>query len=154
MSPSLPRAVRIRTLKVVAGRGVGTRFAVDAVTALKLVRDDPDIGSRCSLVGPAALRSHVLAMLYREARSGRVDDRTARARMEGIATLRIRLLGDRVSRATAWKIAQRLDWDDLASAEYLAVATLQADVLVAGDERIAAAAAGLVDLAAYDDLVR
>lgn len=135
-------------------RGTGTRFAIDAITALNLVRDDPDIGSRCSLVGPTVLRSHVLAMLYAEARNGRVDEKMARKRLEGLATLKIRLLGDRVSRSTAWKIAQRLGWDDVTAAEYLAVATLQADVLVAADERIAAGASGFVALATYDDLPR
>lgn len=128
------------------------RFAVDAVTALRLVRDYPHIGARRALVGPAVLRSHVLSMLYREVNAGSLDEATARAQLEGLATLKIRLLGDRVSRATAWKLASRLGWDDTALAEYLAVAVLQADVLVAGDERIAEAASGIVPLAAYADL--
>jgi hypothetical protein len=130
----------------------GRRFAIDAVTALRIVRDDPAIGARRRLVGPAVLRSHALSMLYSEVREGSLDEKTARAQLDGIATLKIRLLGDRVSRATAWKLARKLDWDDTSLAEYLAVATLQADVLVAGDERIATAASGIVPLAAYDDL--
>jgi len=128
------------------------RFAIDAVTALRLVRDDPQIGARRPLVGPAVLRSHVLSMLYREVNAGSLDEATARAQLEGLATLKIRLLGDRVSRATAWKLARRLGWDDTALAEYLAVAVLQADVLVAGDERVAEAASGIVPLVAYADL--
>lgn len=132
----------------------GMRFAIDAITALRIVRDDLDIGARRPLVGPAVLRSHVLSMLYREVREGFLDENVARAQLEGIATLKIRLLGDRVSRATAWKLARQLDWDDTSLAEYLAVATLQADVLVAGDERIAAAASGIVPLATYGDLRR
>jgi hypothetical protein len=129
-----------------------TRYAVDAVTALRIVGDDPDIGKRHALVGPSVLRSHALSMLYREARSGQLDERTARSRLEGIAALKIRLLGDRVSRSTAWKLAGQLGWDDTDLAEYLAVAVLQADVLVAGDDRIAAAAAGLVPVAEYSVL--
>ncbi len=132
----------------------GKHFAIDAITALRIVRDDLGIGARRPLVGPSVLRSHVLSMLYREVREGLLDEKAARAQLEGIATLKIRLLGDRVSRATAWKLARQLDWDDTPLAEYLAVATLQADVLVAGDERIAAAAAGVVPLATYDDLRR
>lgn len=128
------------------------RFAIDAVTALRLVRDDPQIGARRPLVGPAVLRSHVLSMLYREVKAGSLDEATARDQLEGLATLKIRLLGDRVSRATAWKLARQLGWDDTALAEYLAVAVLQADVLVAGDERVAEAASGIVPLAAYADL--
>jgi hypothetical protein len=126
-----------------------TRYAIDAVTALRVVADDPDTGRRLSLVGPSVLRSHALSLLYREARGGQLDERTARARLEGLAALKIRLLGDRVSRATAWTIAQQLGWEDTDLAEYLAVAVLQADVLVAGDERIVAAASGLVPVAPY-----
>lgn len=130
------------------------RFAIDAITALRLVRDEPDLGGRRPLVGPAVLRSHVLSILYREVRGGSLGEKEARAQLEGIATLKIRLLGDRVSRATAWKIARQLDWEDTQLAEYLAVAALQADALVAGDGRIAAAASGIVDLATYDELRR
>ena len=68
--------------------------------------------------------------------------------------MKIRLLGDRVSRATAWKIAAALGWDDIGDAEYLAVASLQADALVTDDESLAAAAEGIVPVAAYEDLTR
>ncbi|MCO7271778.1 MULTISPECIES: hypothetical protein [Cellulosimicrobium] len=131
-----------------------TRCAIDAVTALRLVRDDVGLGARRPLVGPVVLRSHALSMLYRDVRRGVLDETTARARLEGLATLKIRLLGDRVSRATAWRIARELDADDTALTEYVAVAVLQADVLVAGDERVAAAADGRVPLVSYDDLLR
>lgn len=137
---------------VVTNSRAGTRFAIDAVTALRLLRDDPDVGARHSLVGPSVLRSHVLAMLYTEVRSGRLDETTARNQLERLAVLKIRLLGDRVSRAAAWKIARQLDWEDVTAAEYLAVATLQADVLVAGDRRLAEAATGLIALSPYDAL--
>ncbi|WP_353709284.1 hypothetical protein ABRQ22_08985 [Cellulosimicrobium sp. ES-005] len=131
-----------------------SRCAIDAVTALRLVRDDVGLGARRPLVGPVVLRSHALSMLYRDVRRGVLDETTARARLEGLATLKIRLLGDRVSRATAWRIARELDADDTALTEYVAVAVLQADVLVAGDERVAAAADGRVPLVSYDDLLR
>jgi predicted nucleic acid-binding protein len=68
--------------------------------------------------------------------------------------MKIRLLGDRVSRATAWKIAAGLGWDDIKDAEYLAVASLQADALVTDDDALAAAAEGIVRVAAYEDLTR
>lgn len=128
------------------------RFAVDAVTALRIVRDDPDIGGRRKLVGPAVLRTHVMTLLYREVSDGLLDEKVARTYLDGIATLKIRLLGDRVSRSVAWKLARQLGWDDPSQAEYLAVASLQADVLVAGDKQIADAADGIVPLATYDDL--
>ena len=130
-----------------------TRCAIDAVTALRLVRDDVGLGARRPLVGPAVLRSHALSMLYRDVRHGVLDEKTARARLDGIATLKIRLLGDRVSRATAWRIARELDPDDTTVTEYVAVAVLQADVLVAGDQDVVAAADGRIPLATYDDLL-
>ncbi|MFJ3958478.1 hypothetical protein [Arthrobacter sp. NPDC090010] len=131
-----------------------TRFAIDAVTALRIIREDPTLGDRVRLVAPAVLRSQVLAALYRESRHGLLDDRAARAQLAGLATLKVRLLGDRVSRATAWRIAGTLGWDDVGPAEYLAVASLQADVLVAGDKQLAEAAAGIVPLARYEELFR
>ncbi len=137
-----------------AGLAPTTRCAIDAVTALRLVRDDVGLGARRPLVGPSVLRSHALSMLYRDVRDGVLDETTARARLEGVAALKIRLLGDRVSRATAWRIAHELDADDIAAAEYVAVAVLQADVLVAGDAGVVATADGRIPLAAYVDLLR
>jgi len=130
----------------------GKRFAIDALTALRIIRDDPGIGSRCRLVGPALLRSHVLSLLYREVREGKIEEKEARTQLDGLAALQIRLLGDRVSRATAWKIARQLDWEDTALAEYLAVATLQADALITADPTIQAAAAEFTTLADYGAL--
>lgn len=131
-----------------------TRFAIDAVTALRIVRDDPHIGTRRRLVGPAVLRSHAMTMLYREVSDGLLDEKMGRIYLDGVATLKIRLLGDRVSRSVAWKLARQLGWDEPTLAEYLAVASLQADVLVAGDPRIAEGAEGIILLATYDDLRR
>jgi hypothetical protein len=54
--------------------------------------------------------------------------------------MKMRLLGDRVSRRTAWQIARQHDWDTLQDAEYLAVTRLQADALGMVDPRLAAAA--------------
>ncbi|MDQ0708408.1 putative nucleic acid-binding protein [Arthrobacter woluwensis] len=130
-----------------------TRFAIDAATASRIIAEDPTLGARRALVGPAVLRSEVLSMLYREAHAGLLDEKEARARLTGLATLRIRLLGDRVSRATAWRIARRLGWDDVGPAEYLAVASLQADALVTSEERLIAAADGIIPVSSYEDLL-
>ncbi|WP_022890024.1 hypothetical protein [Agromyces italicus] len=134
------------------GDAEATRHAIDAVTALRLIREGRNAEVRHPFVAPSLIRSHAMAMLYREVREGRLDERDARTSLEGLASLRMRLLSDRVSRATAWRFARQLDLDDPSLAEYLAVATLQADVLVAGDERVAAAAVGIVPLAAYATL--
>ena len=41
-----------------------TRFAIDAATALRIVREDPPLPDGVQLVGPTVLRSYVLAALY------------------------------------------------------------------------------------------
>lgn len=132
--------------------GTARRVAVDAPTARRLLDDETSVDTRYALVGPSVLRSHVLALLYHEHRDGRLDAHEARRRLDALAALKIRLLGDRVSRATAWRVALEHGWDDPALAEYLAVATLQADVLVTADPLLVSAATGLVPLASYEDL--
>jgi predicted nucleic acid-binding protein len=130
-----------------------TRYAIDSGIALRLIREGITVSAGNRLVAPAVLRSHALSTLYRDVRDGRMDEATGRRQLEGIAELKIRLLGDRVSRATAWRIADQLGWDDTALAEYLAVATLQSDALVTEDPRLAAAADGIAPLARWDDLL-
>lgn len=129
-----------------------TRFAIDAPTALRMIREQPALGPH-TLVGPAALRTDVLRSIYRDVRDGRLEEKAGLAELERLAGLRIRLLGDRVSRATAWKIASRLGWPDLGDAEYLAVAQLQADALVTTDDALRAGAEGIVPIAAFGDLL-
>ena len=64
----------------------------------------------------------------------------------------MRLLGDRVSRRAAWRIAMDHDWSTVLDAEYLAVAKLQADALVTLDPELARKAAGVVPLAKVTDV--
>lgn len=130
-----------------------TRYAIDSITAIRLIEDVREISPKHSLVAPGILRSHALASLYRAVRKGTLNERDARASLEGLARLKIRLLADRVSRATAWKIAAQLNWDDTTLAEYLAVASLQADALIAGDDKLASAATGIVEVGEYEDLL-
>lgn len=130
-----------------------TRFAIDAPTALRLVAEGRAPAAPHTLVGPSVLRTDALESLYRDLRAGRISDAEGRRLLDGVAMLKIRLLGDRVSRATAWKIAVRLDADDTRQAEYLAVASLQADVLVTDDAALRAAAESIGQpRAAYDQL--
>lgn len=115
-----------------------TRHAIDAQVAVALLGTGFAPAPGDSLVGPAVLRSDALALLYRD-----LPDAEGRARLEDLAALRIRLLGDRVSRATAWRMAREVGWSDPRPAEYLAVARLQADVLVTADPALLTAAATL-----------
>jgi predicted nucleic acid-binding protein len=102
-----------------------TRFGIDALTAIRLAREEATIAAAHSLVAPTLLRSQALAILYGDVRTGRLPREEARATLDRITTMRIRLLGDRVSRATAWKVAEQLDWPDTANAEYVAVTQLR-----------------------------
>lgn len=131
-----------------------TRYAIDAPTALRLLADGREVAAQHQLVGPALLRSHALRVVYADVREGRLDDRQGRAVLEHLASQRVRLLADRVSRATAFALARERDWDDPAPAEYLAVAKLQADAIVTDDPQLRAGAEGVVPIAEYEDLFR
>jgi hypothetical protein len=128
-----------------------TRYAIDPPTLLELLARG--VTTPHQLVAPAALRSQAMSIVYRDVRSRTMDAAAARELLEGITTTKVRLLGDRVSRATAWRLASELGLDDTSDAEYLAVARLQADALVALDPRIAALAVGIVPVATFDDLL-
>jgi predicted nucleic acid-binding protein len=81
-----------------------------------------------------------------------LDDAQAHAILDAITTMRIRLLGDRVSRTVAWQVAERFDWDDTADAEYVAVTRLQADALITLDAELAAQVDGFVTIAPFEAL--
>jgi predicted nucleic acid-binding protein len=129
-----------------------TRFAIDAGTAIRIVRESVSIPDAHQLVAPKSLQSNALSQLYREVRAGSLDREVARETLDGITTMRIRLLGDRVSRGHAWRIAEELGWDDIGNAEYVAVAKLQADAFVTLDEKLAREVAGIVSIAAFEEL--
>ncbi|MFC7431374.1 MULTISPECIES: hypothetical protein [unclassified Agrococcus] len=130
-----------------------TRFAIDAGALLRLAESTTPLAAGHALVGRGSLRSDAMAILYRDVREGRRTEADAKAVLERATATRIRLLGDRVSRATAWAIAREQGRDDIGDAEHLAVARLQA-ALVTDDAVLAAAAEGIVPLAAFGDLLR
>lgn len=130
-----------------------TRYAIDAHVAIRLAQDRFVVPEGMQLVGPNLLRSEVLSLLYRASRAGELTEQEGRVLLDRVTTTRMRLLGDRVSRTTAWQLADRLGWADPARAEYLAVARLQADALVSEDEVLRRAAGGIVRVATYEELV-
>jgi len=71
---------------------------------------------------------------------------------ERLTELKMRLLGDRVSRRTAWRIAREQGWETTYDAEYLAVTRLQADALVTVDPALATMAKDVVPLARFEAL--
>ena len=131
-----------------------TRFVIDAPTLLHLVAEGVRVAPQHQLVAPNVLRSQALSLLYREVRRGDLAKAQARTLLDGITTMKIRLLGDRVSRSVAWQLAEQLDAGDTVAAEYLAVARLQADALVTSDPDLARQARGVVSLAPFEALLR
>ena len=121
-----------------------TRYAIDAPTLLRIVTEEVRVHPSHQLVAPNSIRSDALTLLLGRVRRGELTDQEARALHTRLTELRIRTLGDRVSRWTSFQIAREQGWETTYAAEYLAVAKLQADALVTGDEELARAAEGVV----------
>lgn len=131
-----------------------TRFVIDAPTLLHVVDQEIEVHPDHRLVAPQGIRSHALTLLLSAVRDGARTEADALAAHERLTELKMRLLGDRVSRRTAWKLAREQGWDTLQDAEYLAVTRLQADALITVDAQLTATAEGLVPLAGIDALSR
>lgn len=129
-----------------------TRYAVDARTLLHLVSTGMQVHPEHQLVAPNSVRSEALALLYDAVRRDELTDADALRLHERLTEVKMRLLGDRVSRRTAWQIARDQGWAAIGDAEYLAVARLQADALVTVDESLARRADGIVPLASLGAL--
>ena len=130
------------------------RYAIDAPTLLHLVAEGIQMHPEHQVVAPSLIRSQTLALLFEAVRDGRLSEETALRHHERITELKMRLLGDRVSRRTAWRIAREQGWPTTYDAEYLAVARLQADAFVTVDPAMAARARDVVPLADVDGLVQ
>ena len=123
------------------------RYVVDAPTLLHIVAEHLQVSPEHQLVAPNLVRSQALSLLLAAVRRGAITEEVALEQHERFTELKMRLLGDRVSRRTAWRIAQEQGWDATFDAEYLAVTKLQADALVTIDQALAAKAAGIVPVA-------
>ncbi|WP_085368882.1 hypothetical protein [Leifsonia sp. NCR5] len=128
------------------------RYVIDAPAALRLAADATVVDAADSLVAPALLKSQVLSQLYQAVARGDLTREDASRRLDYLRGLRIRYLSDRVSQATAWKLADALGLPDTLPAEYIAVTQLQADALIALDPALAEAASGTVRVATLADL--
>ena len=120
------------------------RYVIDAPTLVHLVDEHMAVHPSHQLVAPSSIRSEALELLLRDVRDGTRTEAEALACHEQMTRLKLRLLGDRVSRRTAWRIARERGWDSLRDAEYLAVATLQADAFATVDPDAGARAESLV----------
>lgn len=153
--------IRSRTLRpgctstTFLGRTYGAdvaRYVIDARTLLYVVANDIAVNPRHQLVAPNLIRSQALALLLEAVRAGDLTEDLALQHHELLTGLKMRLLGDRVSRRTAWKIALEHGWSTTYDAEYLAVTTLQADALVTVDPAMATRAEGIVPVAPFEAL--
>ncbi len=124
-----------------------TRYAIDAPTLLHLVVNDVHVSSSHQIVAPNAIRSEALALLFEAVGRGDLDEGLALRHHERLTEMKMRLLGDRVSRRAAWKMAREQGWESMRDAEYLAIAKLQADALVTVNPELAAKAKGIVAMA-------
>ena len=129
------------------------RYVIDATTILHLLDNELPVDPGHQLVAPNSIRSEALQLLLSDVVAGTRSDKAALATHERITEVKMRLLGDRMSRGTAWRIARELGLDTLHDAEYLAVTRLQADALVTVDAALAARALGVVPLAPLEALL-
>ena len=129
------------------------RYVIDAATLLRLVDGDLRVDPAHQLVAPSSIRSEALQLLLDDVGAGRRSDADALAAHTRLTERKMRLLGDRVSRTTAWRLAREQGWSILREAEYLALARLQADALVTVDPALAERAAGLVPVAPLEALL-
>lgn len=129
------------------------RYVIDAPTLVCLVDAGLHVDPGHQLVAPNSIRSAAMELLLHDVRAGKRSEAEALKAHERMTEIKMRLLGDRVSRRTAWQIARDHDWDTLRDAEYLAVTRLQADAFVTVDPRLAATAREVVPVAAIDDLL-
>ena len=130
------------------------RYVIDAPTLLHVIDHDLAIEPGHQLVARNAIRSDALQLLLDDVRAGHRDEKDALAVHQRVTELKMRLLGDRVSRSVAWQLAQEYGWADLRGAENLAITRLQADALVTVDPELAARADGVVPVAGVEVLGR
>lgn len=129
------------------------RYVIDAPTLLHLVDAGFEVHPSHHLVAPNSVRAEALELLLGEVRAGQRTEASALAAHERMTAVKMRLLGDRVSRRVAWQLAREHDWSVLREAEYLAVTRLQADALVTVDPGLASVAKDVVPVAPITDLL-
>ncbi|MDQ1687830.1 MAG: hypothetical protein QOK42_805 [Frankiaceae bacterium] len=130
-----------------------TRYVIDVGVARKLAEDRVAVREDHKLVAPTLIRSQVLSALYQAVGHGELTKKEAEAQLDYLRGLRIRLLGDRVLQAEAWKVAARLGWPDTSDAEYVALTQLQADAFITLDAKLAGTVKAVVPVAPYSSLL-
>ena len=130
------------------------RFVLHHSALLYLAEADARIAEEHELLAPSSSRSHVLSRLHERVHLGDMAAEMAGQRLAYIRELHLRLLGDAVMQRVAWEVADRLGWSTTYEAEYIALTKLQADVLIAMDEQLLAAAQEIVATEPVEALLR
>jgi predicted nucleic acid-binding protein len=127
-----------------------TKFVVDASAAIQLASDEFQVPTEHELLAPTLLRSQTLSLLHEAVQRGEMPADVARARLDRIGKMPIRLLGDGVLRRRAWKVADELGWASTYDAEYIALTQLQADAFITLDKDLERRVEGVVSTASID----
>ena len=85
------------------------RYVIDAPTLVHRVDAGLQVDPGHQLVAPNSIRSEALERLLRDVRTGQRTEAAALAAHERMTEIKLRLLGDRVSRRNAWEIARILE---------------------------------------------
>ncbi len=129
-----------------------TRFVIDSYALLELAASEIEVSPDHELLAPTLIRSQMLSTMYEAVRNGHVTPEAAAERLNRIATMKIRLLGDAVLRRQAWKVAEQLDWESTYDAEFVALTQLQGDAFITLNPDLAKAVEGVVETASLEDL--
>jgi indolepyruvate ferredoxin oxidoreductase alpha subunit len=119
---------------------------------VRLAEEGYEVPAAHELLAPTLLRSQVLSTLHEAVHAGTLSEADALERLERVAAIKIRLLGDAVLRRNAWRFADELGWAETYDAEYLALTKLQADAFVTLDEELSRRAATVVPTAPFEAL--
>ncbi len=130
-----------------------TRYVIGPDVALALAETCAVLPPQHKLLAPTLLRSQVLAELYKKVRLGELPRKEADKRLDYLRGLQIRLLGDRVLQQVAWRMAEKLGWEDTFVAEYVSLTSLQADALVVRDRDLMRVVSELVPVVPLEELL-
>ena len=81
------------------------RYVIDATTLVHVIESNSQIDSSHQLVAPNGIRSQALTLLLLAFRHGDYSESIALKHQERLTEVKLRLLGDRMSRRTTWRIA-------------------------------------------------
>jgi predicted nucleic acid-binding protein len=129
-----------------------SRYIIGPDVAIQLAGSNASIHNDHQMLAPSLIRSQVLSRLYYAVHHSEMTKKEAEQHLGYIRGLRIRLLGDRVLQATAWKVADTLGWTDTLDAEYVALTQLHGDAFITLNDDIANAAKRLVKVAPIEAL--